>query len=569
VIQKPNPVSDIYFTSWQYVRIGGFDGSQMSSGASGVSWVGRDGKIMRPPCDEVGVSGGVQAEPDSDEFYLSPKKYFDDGIRYVSYSPRGIRLVAQQPTKIKFTDPLGMDPEGSPTAVSIVFDEGRYKCWYGVMPQKKPTNEPFFQFNMYLCYAESDDGFNWTKPKLRLFEYEGSKDNNVVMTPYDPYTRSVCCPSVFVDNYGDPAERYKMLYWGSFPEKVCGNYRKEHPEHFEKWGFGTGKGGWGLAGAISADGIRWKLLDDPMLIHFTDLLSGSIAYDPYRKQYITYHRSYTMNPASPEGWGYIGRRSSARSTSTNFRRWENTELFISTGADWSPSHVSYAQHQTWLPGCEGDQQVMFTVRWLQETDVEDICLYSTHDGWTWSAVPGGSPIVSPGEPGTWDGGHLMGGAYLVELPGKRWGLPYIGDPIPHKYPRVAVAQRKLHTGVAAHRGYAIWPKGRLVALECSDEGSFATVAVQPAGEKLFLNAIVEPAGYIKVGLRKLTDPANPYHPSSEISGRMPADCDAIWGKDALEIPVTWKGEDTLKADGAPVIVTFQMRRAKLFGLMFR
>ena len=145
----------------------------------------------------------------------------------------------------------------------------------------------------------------------------------------------------------------------------------------------------------------------------------------------------------------------------------------------------------------------------------------------------------------------------------------MGIPIPHKYPRVAVAQRKLHTGVEAHRGYAIWPKGRLVALDCPDEGSFATVAIQPSGDKLFLNAIVEPAGYIKVGLRKLTNTDNPYHRSSEIVGRTPADCDVIWGRDALEIPVTWKGEDQMRADGHAVVVSFQLRRAKLFGLSFR
>ncbi len=555
-----NPIRDIYFTSWQYVRIGGFHGSQMSSGASGVSWVGADGRIMRPPCDEVGVSGGVIATSE-DEFYLSPKKYLDAGIRYVSYSPRGIRLVAQQPTKIKFTDPLGMDPEGSPSPVTIVFDEGRYKCWYAFHPEKKPTTEPFFQFNQHVCYAESDDGFTWTKPKLRLFEFEGSKDNNIIMTPYEPYVRNLCCPGVFVDDYGDPAERYKMVYWGSFNEKQCTKYRQEHPEHFEKWGFGTGKGGWGLAGAISPDGIHWKLLEDPMLIHFTDLLWGSVAYDPYRKQYICYHRTYTMTPKSPERWGYTDRRSSARSTSKDFRRWENPDAIISTGADWMPSHVSYAQFQTWLPGCEGDQQVMFTVRWTQENDTEDICLYSSHDGWTWSAVPGGRPIVSPGEPGTWDGGHLMGGGYLVELPENRWALPYIGTPIPHKYPRVAVAQRKLHTRVEAHRGYAIWPKGRLVALECPDEGSFATVGIQPAGEQLFINAEVEPAGYIKVGLKLLG--------GADVPGRTLNDCDIIWGKDGLEIPVTWKGRDNLNLQGQPVIVCFQLRRAKMFGLHFR
>ena len=30
------------------------------------------------------------------------------------------------------------------------------------------------------CYAESKDGIHWTKPTLRLFEFNGSRENNIV-----------------------------------------------------------------------------------------------------------------------------------------------------------------------------------------------------------------------------------------------------------------------------------------------------------------------------------------------------------------------------------------------------
>ena len=32
-----------------------------------------------------------------------------------------------------------------------------------------------------LCYAESDDGIHWRKPELGLFEFGGSKANNIVV----------------------------------------------------------------------------------------------------------------------------------------------------------------------------------------------------------------------------------------------------------------------------------------------------------------------------------------------------------------------------------------------------
>ena len=539
-------VANIYFTSWQYVRIGSYD-LKISSGGSGVAWLDPQDNVMCPPCD-CRESVDHQAT------------WADDKIRFKSYSPRGISLVAQKPTKVKFDDPLGMDPEASPVPVTIVFDEGRYKCWYAFMPTKKPTSGPPHQFNQFIGYAESSDGFKWTKPKLGLYEYEGSRDNNIVFSPYEPYVRNVFCPGVYIDDHGDPSERYKMLYYGSFTEAQCESYRREHPDHFEKWGYGTGNGAWGLSGAVSADGINWRLLDEPMLVHFTDIIWGNVTYDVQRKKYLCYHRSWPKNPKSPEDFVVIGKRSVARSVSTDFRRWSDTEVVLTTGADTCPSHVFYQPSQTPLPGCD-DQQVMFVFRWKQEDDTEDMCLYSTPDGWSWSPVPAGSPILTAGQPGTWEGSYIMGGGYLVELPGDRWAMPYMGFPIPHKYPRLAPAKRKLHTGVEANRGYAIWPKGRLVALDCPDHGAFATVAVKPAGQRLFLNANVDPSGYVKIGVKAIG--------GADIPGRTPEVCDAIHGKDGIEIPVTWNGQDNLNAAGQPVIFTFEMCRAKVFGLSFK
>ena len=34
------------------------------------------------------------------------------------------------------------------------------------------------------CYAESHDGITWTRPSLGLFEFKGSKDNNIVCKAY-------------------------------------------------------------------------------------------------------------------------------------------------------------------------------------------------------------------------------------------------------------------------------------------------------------------------------------------------------------------------------------------------
>jgi hypothetical protein len=309
---------------------------------------------------------------------------------------------------------------------------------------------------------------------------------------------------------------------------------------------------WGLAGAVSPDGIQWQRLATPLLIHHCDTLN-SVTYDARRKEYVCYLRTWVLEPGSPGSFGTIGKRSIARSTSSDFRHWSTPEVILTTGADMSPSHVWYGPGHSWLPGCD-DQQVMFPFRWKLEDDTMDIALYSTPDGQTWSPVSGG-PVLASGTPGTWDGGYVMTGPPLVELPGDRWALPYVGFPIPHKYPRLDPAQRERHPGVASGRGYAIWPRGRLVALEAAEDGAFATVAVFPRGERLFLNAVVAADGFIKVGVDR---------PGREIENCVP-----LSGVDGLELPVAWRNETGLATKGGPVALKFQLRRAKLFGLTFQ
>ena len=110
--------------------------------------------------------------------------------------PRGIRLVAQPATK----RPLA---EGQLAAQ--VFDQGKYKVWYVIDPCSQPepnsTKDNILPgHNGHLAYAESSDGVNWERPNLGLFEYAGSRDNNIVWRgDLNGSTRSYHGGSVFVD----------------------------------------------------------------------------------------------------------------------------------------------------------------------------------------------------------------------------------------------------------------------------------------------------------------------------------------------------------------------------------
>ncbi len=86
-----------------------------------------------------------------------------------------------------------------------------------------------------VCYAESTDGINWTKPNLGQLEIHGSKGNNAIAPP-DSQIEGV---HVMLDEDDpDPARHYKMVY---------------NPHIGKTWVIHT---------TTRPDGIHWKAADD-------------------------------------------------------------------------------------------------------------------------------------------------------------------------------------------------------------------------------------------------------------------------------------------------------------------
>ena len=142
-------------------------------------------------------------------------------------------------------------------------------------------------------YCESRDGIHWTKPKLGLFEIDGSKDNNVILHEA-PFCHNF---SPFLDQRPEvPTEqRFKAL---------AGTVRS------------------GLVAFVSADGIHWrKLQTEPVIpseapfpfIHLFD--SQNVGFwSETEGRYICYFRVWD------------GRRRIARTVSSDFRSWSSPVL---------------------------------------------------------------------------------------------------------------------------------------------------------------------------------------------------------------------------------------------------
>ncbi len=96
--------------------------------------------------------------------------------------------------------------ENWPTLWGSCFYDPKYKV-YRLYYQTTlyPSGEPGMSFRDNLCYAESKDAKTWVKPKLGLVEFNGSKDNNLLVSFAGP-------PGVMIDPLAtDPAGRLKMF----------------------------------------------------------------------------------------------------------------------------------------------------------------------------------------------------------------------------------------------------------------------------------------------------------------------------------------------------------------------
>jgi len=225
-------------------------------------------------------------------------------------------------------------------------------------------------------------------------------------------------------------------------------------------------------------------------------------------------------------------------------------VILEPGPEMPPSDLLYTNCYTTIPGAP-DHHLMFPTVWhAAADDTTSVALASSHDGRLWHFVPGG-PVLETAPFGEWDGGCVFANPNLIELPDGAFALPYTGYGFPHKYPR---GQLKYATG------YAIWPKGRLVALEALEIGEFATAVFFPPGRKMRINADTRRGGRILVEVTNLGHQTLP--------GRSFDDCVPIIGDHHRTI-VAWKGSDDLgHADGAAIMLRFKLDRARLFGIEF-
>lgn len=183
----------------------------------------------------------------------------------------GLRMVLHHPTRqevaIKFDQPWEGNTSGY---VTVMRDGERLKMIYCGHRMIWDGDKLRMSHSPVVCYAESRDGIQWTKPHLRLFPWRGKDADKMV----DPLANNIVWPGSsesgtfvpFLDGRPGcpPNEKFKA---------VGGNYKI------------------GLYLFTSADAIHWKKSKQAVFKRGALDSMNVVFWEPKRRKYVIYYRT--------------------------------------------------------------------------------------------------------------------------------------------------------------------------------------------------------------------------------------------------------------------------------------
>ncbi|MBR4651853.1 MAG: hypothetical protein IKO72_00700 [Kiritimatiellae bacterium] len=414
---------------------------------------------------------------------------------------------------------------------TILRDNVGYKMYY----RGSVHNLPGRKNHQAVCYAESDDGITWRKPKLGICTWNGSKDNNLILLDDEKMGKYHVAHNftAFFDTRSDcpREERYKAV---------------------------GGSGSAGLWGLVSPDGIHWKLLDcHPLMTSGAFDSQNTVFWDEDVGAYVAYFRAYRH-----------GLRGIKRLVSSSFRNWGEDSQWGAYDTE-SPDDQLYTNAIRPYERAKG-VYVGFPKRFTEGRS-------SCYD----KSGSGGIPGVSDGV--------FMSSRDGIRF--KRWSDAFIRPGLQHErwvnrnnmtawgyvVTKSATAGCPDEISIySTENYYAVDGSTRLRRMTVRLDG-FASVhapwlggsattkplVFSATGEgpvRLLLNASTSGAGYIRCEIRGAD--------GEPVPGFSLADSAEIFG-DEIELAMAWKGgSDLRRLAGCPVTLHFEMKDADIYSYRF-
>jgi hypothetical protein len=426
------------------------------------------------------------------------------------------------------------------TYVTVLQDGEKFRLYYRSSP---PPGSGGHSNATYTAVAESPDGIAWTKPKLGLVDFRGSKDNNLVWpTEANRPWRDKNYPGTdifpFIDrNPKTPAShRYKAL-------ANVGEYE--------------------LAALVSSDGLNWQPLRAEPVISYPEpdpmMDPPSVAFwDETRGHYVAYLRC----------WINYRIRGFRRVVSEDFVRWSKPEVVGYGDAEVEQLYTSMATPYARAPGVT----LMFAKRFVPDRQADpawprpglsEIVLLTSRDGLRFNRTFM-EPFLAPGlDRDNWHDRAIMMGRGVLSTSPTELSLYYV---------------EHYHLDSVRVRRATLRPDGFASVHAPWTGGEFTTKPLRFEGSEIALNYSTSVAGSIRVEIQDEN--------GKPIPGYRLDDGAEIFG-DELDRLVTWrKGHsDVLTPDreeipyrpsdiaralgGKSIRLRFVMKAAHLYAFRFK
>lgn len=394
--------------------------------------------------------------------------FFDKGV-FNPYRMSNARLrvnKAIKEGKIFFTEDEDWEIRYDNSYPNIFFDKNinKYRCYYSTFTEddesekysledrKKLQYKPTAKRIVSLCYAESEDGINWTKPSLGITNFRGSKKNNII----GHYLHGT---TVLLDEKEvDPDKRYKM---------------------FTKIDYGNGIHF--TAVLYSKDGLNFgNYVVTPNFNPRADT-HNHIIYDESIERYVLVTRTWRDSLRIP-----------CISTSEDFVNWKQPQEILSL-CDYDSQIYSMPifKEGDYILGLasvfhEGDQMD-------EDYDTVDLALTYSYRYGGWHYIDNNNYFIDRGEGKYGDGDFDCGCIYSSQpvKVGNRTYFYYMGGNGQHTNFR----ETSLSRAYIENDRYAYWENKRT-----DYESILYTNAFTFLDEEVYLDADIEEQGYIKVEL---------------------------------------------------------------------
>ena len=394
----------------------------------------------------------------------------------------------------------------------VVRDEERgvFRMWYHVQnfineriqweTRRKQLGEPQ---RLYICYAESEDGVNWTRPDLQIYD-DNQGRNNIC---FKGFSQAGGATIMLPDE--SPEGKYLLFNLDWFSDK---------------------DGGFSVA--QSDDGIHWEYRENQPVVfgHFDT--TNSVLYNRERAVWMWYTRAFASAAYRWMPPERNTRRRVAYSQSADLDKWSEPQIVL------APDELDTNDFYSLQVFRQADYYLGF----LQVYDEEDaetlhIELAWSRDGMNWSRLPARPQLIPAGET---TGLMIVPTQMPIEIDGE-WFLYFTAFGIPHNAPRETRLPRgRSLRGKMRRDGFVSLRAGR-------PPGMLLSRPFTRQGDSISINARIQNSGELRAELVEPFNERNQGDYGGKLIAGFGADDFDVFEGDSTSHLLSWRGNADLSA----------------------